>query len=129
MIPKRIVAIGASTVPLPQFEKNIREIIKAGKQLANLIVVSFGPKDESRTTPVSWAENYYLNADAERCTQATKKICEAEKVPYIDIFNDWLKLDYMPLLADDGLHPNSVGHQKIFEAVKHFLSMHYGVGE
>lgn len=113
------------TSPLPQFEENIREIIKVGKQLADLTVVSFGPKDESRTTPVSWAENYYLNADAERYAQATKEICETEKVPYLDIFNDWLKTDYMPLLADDGLHPNSAGHQKIFESVRDFLIEKY----
>lgn len=113
------------TTPLPQFEKNIREIIKTGRQLTDLIIVSFSPKDEARTTPVSWGENYYFNADAVKYAQATKAICAAAKVQYIDIFNGWLKTDYMPLLADDGLHPNSAGHQKIFEAVRDFLIEKY----
>lgn len=113
------------TTPLPQFEKNIREIIKTGRQLADLIVVSFGPKDEIRTTPVAGSENYYLKSDAEKYAQATKEICEAAKVPHIDIFNEWLEIDYMPLLADDGLHPNSLGHQKIFESVRDFLTEKY----
>lgn len=109
------------TTSLPQFEQNIREIIKLGQEIADLVFVSIYPVNESKTTPISWADNYYLLADLRHYAQATKEICEAGKVPYIDIFNEWLKTDYMSLLADDGLHPNSLGHQKIFESVRDFL--------
>ena len=36
------------------------------------------------------------------------------------ILNDFLDKDYKRLL-EDGAHPNSEGHEKIFETVKDFL--------
>ena len=41
-------------------------------------------------------------------------------MPFIDFFGEWTKIVYKPLL-DDGLHPNTEGHKKIFERVKAFL--------
>lgn len=113
------------TIPLPQSQQNIREIIKEGRKLTEVIFISVHPIDESRTSPVSWENSHYLSVDVRQYSDATKEICETEKIPYIDIFNEWMKINYMPLLADDGLHPNSHGHQKIFEAVREFLIEKY----
>jgi lysophospholipase L1-like esterase len=117
------------TTPLTLFRNNVAALIDQARSIAEVIFVGITPFDETKTTPISWVDAYYLLVDAIDYAQATKEICEAEKVPYIDIFNEWLKTDYLPLLADDGLHPNSLGHQKIFESVRDFLIERYGTEE
>ena len=51
-----------------------------------------------------------------------KSVCAEKNILFLDIFGEWIKIDYKKLLdKKDGLHPNSAGHQKIFETVKDFL--------
>lgn len=84
-------------------------------------MISVYPIDDSRTTPVSWRNIYYLLSDAKGYAQTAKDICGDMKVPYLDIFNKWLKLDYKKYLHTDGLHAGPKGHKLIFEELKKFL--------
>ena len=47
-------------------------------------------------------------------------LCEENKIYFVEVFEKFKEINYQKLL-DDGLHPNSEGHQKIFEIVKDFL--------
>ena len=108
---------------LPEkFAENIEKLIKLAKKFSDKIIfVSFTPCDESKTTPIPWnTDIVYKNEDIKKYNDITKEICEKEKIPFIKIFDSWLKLDYKKWL-EDGLHPNSKGHEKIFETVKDFL--------
>ena len=107
------------------YEKNIRDLIAKAKNLAPVLFVGVQPVDEARTAPVSWENIYYLLSDAKTATDITKKVCLEMKVPYVDVFGEFMKIDYKKYLAD-GLHPNSQGHQRIFELVKDKLIGVYG---
>ena len=70
---------------------------------------------------MSWdKDKSYKNEYIQKYNDAIKQICAKNKIYFIEIFEDWIKMDYKRLL-EDGLHPNSEGHQKIFETVKDFL--------
>ena len=58
----------------------------------------------------------YFKGDTVNYNNIIKKVCEKEKVLFIDILDKIVDKDFY-----DGLHPNSAGHQKIFEIVKVFL--------
>ena len=110
-----------NNIPIAQFKNNVVELIQQAKILAKVAVISVYPIDDSRTSPVSWDNIYYLLADAKIYTQAAKEICQKTEIPYLDIFNQWIKTDYEKYLYEDGLHTNSLGHKIIFEELKKFL--------
>ncbi len=105
-----------------KFEKNITQIIKLAKNYSKeIIFIGLNPVDENKTQPVPWDKRVvYKNENIKKYEDIIKEACTDESVIFIGIFNVFLKSDYKRLLQD-GLHPNSEGHQKIFEVVKDFL--------
>lgn len=108
--------------PPEKFKENIQMLIELAKGFTeNVIFVGILPSDESKTTPIPWDPSiYYTNKLATQNNQIIKELCAENNIPFIDLFEEWTKLDYKPLL-DDGCHPTTEGHRKIFETVKNFL--------
>ncbi len=108
--------------PPEEFKSNIQKLIKIGQAFTSKIVfVGFNPVDESKTMPIPWSsEKYYTNENVKKYNNIVESVCEENSLPFVEIFEEWMKLNYKELL-EDGLHPNPKGHQKIFEAVKDFL--------
>lgn len=104
-------------VPLVQMEDNFYTLINQLQMSSEVICLSPTPIDQSKTTPVSWDDRYYLMEDIDRYHQKAFEICQSLGVDYLDIFSDWQKQDYFSLLDQDGLHPNSEGHQKIAQII------------
>ena len=95
----------------------MEEIIKRAKSVApNIIFIGFKNVDETKTMPVSWKDIYYINAEIKKYNEVMKTVCQENNIPYLDIFGLLNNED-----LDDGVHPNSIGHQKIFVKVKDFL--------
>ncbi|MBU4245785.1 MAG: GDSL-type esterase/lipase family protein [Nanoarchaeota archaeon] len=109
------------TAPI-KFIKNINKLIALARKYSDSIIcVLPAPVDESRTNPVFWdAEVSYKNARLEKYNEIIKAACAKNNVHFIDIFDKWIKTDYVTLL-EDGVHPNSKGHKLIFEDVRTFL--------
>lgn len=105
-----------------EFRNNIQRLIKLGQKFTSKIIfVGFNPVDESKTMPIPWSpEKYYTNENVKEYNNIVKSVSEESKLPFVEIFNEWMKSSYKKLL-EDGLHPNPKGHKKIFETVKDFL--------
>lgn len=111
---------GPNQIPIAQFRKNLEEIIRKAKNItSNIIFIGFKNADESKTTPVSWKDIYYVNAEIKKYNEIMRDVCKENSVPYLDVFGLLNNEDF-----EDGLHPNSAGHKKIFEKVKDFLETH-----
>lgn len=99
-----------------KFRENIGEIIKRAKKITDRIIfMDLKNCDESKTMPVPWVDIYYSNQNIEKYGEIMKDVCRENNILFIDLKpleNDDL---------DDGLHPNSKGHEKIFNQVKDFL--------
>lgn len=105
-------------VPIEEYERNMDKIFTQAKKLTKHIIV-LGAKrvNEKLTNPVPWNKNcHYLNADIEKYSTKLKELAEKHKIDYIHLFD---ALDNEDL--EDGIHPNSSGHEKIFEIVKNHL--------
>jgi|SRR3990167_1230743 len=105
-----------------QFSENIGKLIKlAEKYTAKIIFTGILPCDESKTIPIPWApDKSYKNEHIIQYDKIIKSVCQGKDISFIDVFNQFINLDYKNLL-EDGQHPNSAGHQKIFEIIKEFL--------
>jgi len=111
--------------PQYQFKINIERLIKAAKKYSDdIIFIGTTNVDESRTTPIPWNTDLYCtNNILKQYNIILESICKKHKVTFVDIFEQFeTKTDYENLL-EDGLHPNTKGHKKIFEIVKEKLAI------
>ncbi|MCX6761041.1 MAG: GDSL-type esterase/lipase family protein [Candidatus Nealsonbacteria bacterium] len=108
--------------PPEEFKKNIKKLITlAGKFSSKVIFIGLTPVDELKVTPIPWnADLSYRNENIKKYDEIIKKTCEEENAEFVEIFDKLIKSGDNDLL-EDGLHPNSKGHKKIFEGVKDFL--------
>lgn len=106
-------------IPESVFEANAQKLITLAKRYRNRILfVGLHPVDESKTLPVHWDTNsYYRNNDLKRNNIVLKEVCAKNDVPFVDPFDKFTDND----ISEDGVHLNSKGHQKIFEAVRDAL--------
>lgn len=109
---------------IEKFEENIKTLIsKSRKQTTDIIFTGLTPVDENKTTPIPWAANkIYKNQYIEVYSEKIKKICKEEEVKFVDLYNKFIKLKNYKEILEDGLHPNSKGHQFMFEIIKQNLS-------
>jgi lysophospholipase L1-like esterase len=108
---------GPNQIPTDQFRKNLEEIIKKAKNVTpNVIFIGFENVDEAKTMPVSWKDIYYVNREVQKYDEIMRIVCKENSILYLDIFGLLKNEDF-----EDGLHPNTAGHKKIFEKVKSFL--------
>lgn len=103
---------------IDKFGKNINELIlKAKKYTKDIIFISLTPVDKKKTSPIPWHTNrIYNNIYIERYNSKLKEICQREKIKFIDLYSKLIKMDYKKLL-EDGLHPNSEGHEWMAEKI------------
>lgn len=104
--------------PIDKFENNLKELIKQAKEFSNKIIfIGLTKVDESKLMPVPWSgEKFYDNENVLKYNSVIKNVSEKYKLPFINLF-DLLDMDNL----DDGLHPNSNGHEKMFLEIKKFL--------
>lgn len=107
-------------VPPEKFRKNIQKLIELAKKFSlKIVFVGLTPVDETKT--LSWMEHKsYKNEYIKKYDQIVKAVCKEKKIKFIGVLNEFGKGDYKSLLQD-GLHPNTRGHQKIFGIIKNFL--------
>lgn len=66
---------------------------------------------------VPWTpEKFYSNDSVSKYNSIIEKVCREYNLPFIPMF-DLLEKNEL----DDGLHPNSIGHEKMFLRIKDFL--------
>ncbi|MDP2672145.1 MAG: GDSL-type esterase/lipase family protein [Candidatus Daviesbacteria bacterium] len=109
---------GSNQISPDKFKQNIEEIIKRAKNITkNIMFIGLKNVDESKTMPVSWKDIYYVNAEIKKYNEIMENVCRENNLKYLDIFGLLNKEDF-----EDGLHPNVIGHEKIFIKVRDFLN-------
>lgn len=105
-----------------EYKNNLSRLLNLAKKFSSKIIfLGLTPVDEEKTTPISWnTDKSYKNEHIQKFDDVLKQFCEENKIYFIEIFKGFKKESYRDLL-EDGLHPNSEGHRKIFEIVRDFL--------
>lgn len=107
--------------PPQAYEKNLKKLIKQAKKYSDkLIFVGSTPVDK-RADPISWLPDCSCkNEYFKEYDRIAKEVFEKNNGYFIDVFSEFEKVDYERLLTD-GVHPDSEGHELIFNCVNKFL--------
>jgi|SRR3989344_5769652 len=105
-------------VPIREFEENLIKLLDISRSLkAKLLFLGINKVDESRTSPVYYDSTlFYKNKDLREYEKIVKDISKIKKIPFLKLFNLLKDEDF-----DDGVHPNAMGHEKIFQRINKFL--------
>jgi lysophospholipase L1-like esterase len=105
-------------VSLSDFNKNLLEFKNLSKQFTDKIIfIGLTKVDEVKVTPIPWSiTKYYDNENIKTYNLAIKNFCEKNHLSFIEMFDLLNDKD-----LEDGLHPNSKGHKKMFNRVKDSL--------
>lgn len=108
--------------PPERFKENIQELANLAQKFAQKIIfIGLTPVDESKMAPLPGnIGKSYKNENIQNYNEIIKLFCRENSLLFVEIFEHWIKMDYKNLLEDD-FHPNSAGHQRIFETIKDFL--------
>lgn len=100
------------------FRRNLKSILKiCQKAVRDVVVVGLFKVDEDRVSPLPWGPNKaYINKNIIKYSGIIESICEKMKIDYIDVLDLLGAKD-----LDDGIHPNTVGHGKLFKRIKDYL--------
>ncbi len=102
-----------------EYEVGLKELLRQARRYGSKVVfVNLSPVDESMTDPVigSSRNKGFTNSRVDEFNNVLQKFCEQNSLPLIDINSLFKKQDYKKLLAD-GVHPNSTGHEIIYNAI------------
>lgn len=109
---------GDCRTPIELFESNFNQLIKkARKYTHQVVLIGLTKVVDEKTSPISYADNlFYNNKDIKKYDAIIQKVAKENDIPYCPMF-DLLDKKDLP----DGLHPNEVGHEKMFHRIKDFL--------
>lgn len=120
-----LIAIGINDscqISIDVYAQNLAKLLKLSKKYSQKnVFVGPTPVDEARTAPIYWNKTIsYKNEYIKRYNDCLRKFAQKEKTHFIEIFEKLIKEDVASLM-EDGIHPNSIGHEAIFTLVKKYL--------
>jgi acyl-CoA thioesterase I len=111
---ERLTTAISSPATLPiEFEQNLSKLLSTAKKFTSKVVfVGLTRVDETRTTP--WEDGrLYTIKSSTQYNSAIEKFCKENKLKFISLEG---------VLGDgeleDGLHPNTEGHARIFNCIR-----------
>lgn len=105
-----------------EYRQNLLKLIEKSKHHgADLVFVGLTPVDDSKVDPTTWTpgKSYRLEF-VKQYEEILKEVAKEQNSPFIEIMSTFMEGDYKGLFVD-GLHPNSAGHQIMYEEVKKYL--------
>jgi lysophospholipase L1-like esterase len=106
------------------FKTEMTDLLSQAKRLCPVVFVGMVPIDEAKMPFLDCF--YYSQSEQARYKEATRLACEAQQIPYLDVFQHWLERGeawWRSRLCDDGLHPNVSGYQSLLEDVLSWSAM------
>ncbi len=105
-------------ISLDRFKSNLEELFNIANKFTDKVVfIGTTNVDDSRFTMASYIEDHlYKSEIVKDYNNAIKDFSESKNAPFINVFDLLSKED-----LEDGLHPNSQGHRKLFNKIKEFV--------
>lgn len=131
-----VIAIGANDslyretennpeTPLEEYVENVQKLITtARKYVERILIVGLVKGSDKWTTPLiqSTTGKSYTKERTRRYDRVLKELAEKNMIPFADVNDKLGDEDF-----DDGLHPNAVGHTKMFAVISRELDPLLGI--
>lgn len=98
------------------FQNNIQSLFDKAKNMTNKIIfIGLTKVDQAKTMPRVHGPKikYYENEIIRKYDQVISDVCKKNGIPFVSVIELLNVGDF-----EDGLHPNSSGHTKMFEKIK-----------
>lgn len=114
---QNIKSNGVKGVPIDKFQNNLVKLVNQAKNFSKDIAFIGLTKVDQSSIPKIWGtEKFYDNNVIAKYDSIIKRVSSEHDLPFLYL------LDLIePKDLDDGLHPNTEGHKKMFLKVKDFL--------
>lgn len=102
------------------YKDNLRLIVQLLQGLTSkTIFVGLSANKDDMTSPAAWRHDLYYNGnEIKKYEEAMKNVAAEMDIPFIPVFNSFKEhIDAGEDLLPDGLHPNDVGHELIYQIV------------
>lgn len=112
------------------FQTQMHQLLEQARQLCPIWVIGMTPVDETKMPFAGCL--YYSHREQHRYKEATRTLCEALEIPYLDVLEQWLSQDpdwWRSRLCEDGLHPNPAGYQALTETVLNWSPLMEFIGQ
>ncbi|MEM9264192.1 MAG: GDSL-type esterase/lipase family protein [Cyanobacteria bacterium P01_F01_bin.13] len=100
------------------FTRELHSLLEQAKLLCPTFFVGMVPVNEA---PMPYADVlHFSNIDQTHYNQITRHACEAQQIPYLDLYQQWRSQGEAwcnERLCLDGLHPNVLGYRTLMEDV------------
>lgn len=109
---------GRNYTEFDEFVAETEALLDRARQLCPVLFVGMVPVDEAKMPFLDCL--HYTQADQHRYKEATRQACQQRQIPYLDLFDRWMARGdtwWRQRLTSDGLHPNTLGYQSLFEDV------------
>ena len=102
------------------YQANLEKLINlAANYSKKILFVGITPCDETKTNPLAWDKSKcYKNEYIEQYNSVAQMVCTKNKIDFINLLPLFKNRNE---LLEDGLHPNTKGHELIFTEVKKWL--------
>ena len=108
--------------PQDDFSLNMRRIIEIAKSFGDVLVLGLTSCVESRVSPTTWdAGLIYTNAWIKEYDALIKHEADSLGVSYVPLWQKTFDAQNSFEIMPDGIHPNSAGHEIIYNEVKKML--------
>ena len=110
-------------VDINHFKRNLETLNTTARKYSDKIFyIGLTLVNEEITTPISWSitKKSYKNDYINKYNRAIEDFCKAKGITFVDILGKFKTKDYKSML-EDGLHPNTKGHELIFETVSPYI--------
>ena len=111
-------ATGKNYTDFDRFQWTMENLLERSLELGLVYFIGMVPVNSARMPFLNLL--YYNHSDQYRYKEVTRQLCAAVGIPYLDIFELWLKQGdawWQSRLTPDGLHPNSLGYASLFETI------------
>lgn len=112
-------------IGLETYGMNVRVILQTAKKHADRVIfLGLAPVDEHLSAPVSWDnESFYRNAEIMRYNDVAQQACTEAEAEFLDAYRKLATSEIYRTSLGDGLHPDALGHQLIYEMVRDALGL------
>ena len=108
------------------YQEQVKQLLEKAKKLAPVFFVGTTPVDEEK---MPFLDCLYFNLrDQYHYKEATKRICQQENVPYLDVFDLWMSRGdnwRKQQMSADGLHPNAKGYAHLYQEIIHWQNLRH----
>lgn len=113
-----VISENKNQTSLSEFRNNLKELVSIARQRqCKVLLIGLTLVEETKVIPLPWNQDKkYTNEYVRAYDQVIREVATQEHTPYTLMMDTIATEDLY-----DGIHPNSSGHQKMFQVIKESL--------